>query len=160
MENAREEKLDISFDMDDDGPDARQRRRERREALKLALKRVAEVQNREEDDEALLDESDTDDQERPMVQGEQTTPTADPDPAGSEPMQDTGMGTTGDDTDTAAAAAAAAAVTIAAAAAAAAADIAAAAAAASDTAGSSQDTGTVNNSGNKKPDQDESQNKF
>jgi hypothetical protein len=85
--------------MDDDGPDARQRRRERREALKLALKRVAEAQNREEDDEALLDESDTDDQERPMDHGEQTTPTADPDPAGSEPTPDTGKGATGDGTD-------------------------------------------------------------
>jgi hypothetical protein len=63
MENAREEKLDISYDADDDGPDARQRRRERREALKIALKRVAEAQKREEDDEVLLDVSDSDDQE-------------------------------------------------------------------------------------------------
>jgi hypothetical protein len=66
METSREEKLNSSYDTDDDGPDARLRRRERREAKKIA----AAQEKGDEDDETLLDESDTDDQERHMDQGE------------------------------------------------------------------------------------------
>ncbi len=66
METTGEAKLDTSYEADDDGPDARLRRRERREAQKAA----AEQEKGEEDNEALLDESDSEDQEREMEQGE------------------------------------------------------------------------------------------
>jgi hypothetical protein len=133
MGNAREEKLDTSYDTDDDGPDARQRRRERREALKLALKRAAEQQKGEEDDEALLDESDTDDQERPMDQGEQPAPTADPVPPGTDPTANPTPDPAAGATDAGTAEAAA---------------------------GDTQDTGIVTDTGNKQPDHDDKQNKF
>jgi hypothetical protein len=82
MDPSGEEKLDSSYDADDDGPDARLRRRERREAQKAA----AEHQKSEEDDEALLDASDTDDMDQSEArETSQGAPAAEAAPADSTP---------------------------------------------------------------------------
>ena len=84
MDPSGEDKLDTSYDADDDGPDARLRRRERREAQKAA----AELEKNEEDDEALLDASDTDDMDQgEVVPTQQVAPAAETAPATADMTQ-------------------------------------------------------------------------